>query len=156
MIPFADQTWQKQNFLISTDPTKLDVAVIHRYLSDESYWAAGVSLVEVERRIHFSLCFGLYVCGETAVSQIGFARLISDYTSFAYLCDVFILPAYQGNELGQWLMQCILSHPECQNMRRWTLYTATAHKLYTRFGFQVEPNPEKFMVLRPMQPAQIS
>ena len=151
MIPFANQTWQKQNFLIDTDPTKLDVAVIHRYLSDESYWAVGVSLVEVERRIRYSLNFGVYACEDTAVSQIGFARLISDCTSFAYLCDVFILPAYQGNGLGQWLIKCVLSHPKLQTIRRWTLYTSTAHEFYVRFGFQVEPKPETFMVLRPNQ-----
>lgn len=148
---FATQTWQQANFRISTDPAKFDAAVIHHYLSEESYWSPGVSLAEVERRIQFALCFGVYVNGETADTQIGFARVISDYTSFAYLCDVFILPEYQGNGLGQWLIACILAHPELQTINRWTLYTRTAHKLYGRFGFQVEPNPETFMVLRPHQ-----
>ena len=145
---FPSQSWQQADFLISTDPDKFKAAVVHRYLSEESYWSPGVSLAEVQRRIEYALCFGVYACGETAETQIGFARIISDFTSFAYLCDVFILAEYQGQGLGQWLISCILAHPELQSVRRWTLYTQTAHDLYARFGFQIEPNPETFMVLR--------
>jgi GNAT superfamily N-acetyltransferase len=153
---FPSQTWQQAGFLISTDPAKFEARVIHRYLSEESYWSAGVSLAEVQRRIQYALCFGVYACAETADTQIGFARVISDFTSFAYLCDLFILPEYQNSGLGQWLMSCILAHPELQTIRRWTLYTSTAHKLYARFGFQIEPYPDTFMILRRSQRPELT
>lgn len=99
-----------------------------------------------------SLCFGVYHAENGRENQVGFARVISDLTTFAYLADVFILPAYQGRGLGKWLIQCILAHPDLQQLRRWTLYTKDAHGLYAQFGFVVEPQPERHMVFRPNSP----
>ncbi|MGV3586538.1 MAG: GNAT family N-acetyltransferase [Adhaeribacter sp.] len=122
----------KGQFIISTDPAKLQVEVIHKYLSQESYWAENIPRAVVERAIANSLNFGLYVApGE----QIGFARIITDYATFAYLADVFVLPEYRGQGLSKWLMECIMTYPDLQNLRRFMLMTRDAHTLYTRFGF---------------------
>jgi len=122
----------KDNYLISTNPALLDIAAIHQYLSEESYWARGISFATVEKSIAHSLCFGVY----EGDKQIGFARLITDHTAFAYLCDVYILPSYQGKGLGKWLLQTIHSHPDLQGLRRWMLATRDAHGLYARFGWK--------------------
>ncbi|HRI20592.1 MAG TPA: GNAT family N-acetyltransferase, partial [Panacibacter sp.] len=111
--------------------TKLDIDVIHRYLSEESYWATGIPRDVVEKSIANSLCFGLYCNGK----QAGFARLITDRATFAYLGDVFVLAAHRGNGLSKWLMQTIHAHPELQNLRRWWLGTKDAHGLYEQFGW---------------------
>jgi len=118
-------------YFISTDNTKLDIDVIHRYLSEESYWATGIPRDVVEKSIANSLCFGLYCNGK----QAGFARLITDRATFAYLGDVFVLAAHRGNGLSKWLMQTIHAHPELQNLRRWWLGTKDAHGLYEQFGW---------------------
>lgn len=154
LLPFPVYTVKRDGFIITTDPARLDPTAVHRYLSLESYWAQGVSLESVARAMHHSLCFGLYQVTEpvteTAVwSQIGLARVMTDFTTFAYLADVYVLPAWQGQGLGQWLIGCLMAHPELQTIRRWTLYTRDAHTLYARFGFQVEPAPERHMVYRP-------
>ena len=120
---------RKENYFISTDVSKLNVDLIHRYLSEESYWAKGIPKDIVEKSIANSLCFGVY-CED---QQIGFARLVTDKATFAYLADVFILPGYRRQGLSKFLMQTIHAHPELQNLRRWWLGTKDAHGLYEQF-----------------------
>jgi GNAT superfamily N-acetyltransferase len=130
-------------YKLSTDKSRLDITVIHRFLSEESYWAKDIPLQTVERIVAHSLCFGLYD-GEIF---IGFARMITDITSYAYLADVFILPEYRGKGLSKWMMQCILEHPDLQGLRRIMLATRDAHGLYAQFGFTSLDTPERFMQL---------
>jgi N-acetylglutamate synthase-like GNAT family acetyltransferase len=127
-------------YLVSTDPSKLDLKVIHGYLS-RSYWAEEIPFETVKRSVEHSLCFGVY----TASKQIGFARVISDYTTFAYLADVFILEEERGKGLSKFLMECILKHKELQGLRNFSLMTQDAHSLYARYGFKNIPKPENFM-----------
>lgn len=118
-------------YTISTDKRLLDLAVIHRYLSEESYWAKRIPVDVVKRSVEHSLCFGIY----TGAQQVGFARLVTDKATFAYLADVFVLPAHRGRGLSKWLMNVIQSHPEVQGLRRWMLMTRDAQRLYTQFGW---------------------
>src|SRR5438045_4023028 len=127
-------TATKENYFISTDASKLDIDVIYHYLSEESYWANGISRTIVKKSIANSLCFGLY-CNNEQTFQIGFARLITDKATFAWLADVFILYEHRGKGLSKWLMQTIHSHPEVQGLRRWMLGTRDAHGLYEQFGW---------------------
>ena len=131
--------WKRGEYAISTDPDRLDLAAIHGYLQ-ESYWAAGIPREKVEKSIRNSLSFGLYE-GKTLV---GFARVITDYTTFAYVADVFVLPSHRGMGLGIWLMEVVRAHPELQNMRRWVLATRDAHDLYRKTGF-TDVDPGRFM-----------
>jgi GNAT superfamily N-acetyltransferase len=131
---------EREGYRISTDPSELDLGVIHGYLK-ESYWAAGVPEEVVRRSIENSLCFGVYRDGE----QVGFARVITDRATFAYLADVFVLEEHRGRELGKWLVEVILSHPDLQGLRRWMLATRDAHDLYRRYGFAGLGRPEIFM-----------
>ena len=117
---------------ITTDISKLDVNVVHRFLCYESYWAQGVSKNIVEKSILNSLCFGMFYKNE----QVGFARLITDKATFAYVADVFVLREHRGKGLGKWLMKTMQSHPELQNLRRWLLTTKDAHTLYEQLGWQ--------------------
>jgi N-acetylglutamate synthase-like GNAT family acetyltransferase len=135
--------WQRDGFIISTDPARIQLDTVHRFLSTESYWAGGVSREVVERSITNSLPFGVYV--EATGEQIGFARVITDKATFAYLSDVFIVPEYRGRGLSKWLVEVILSHPELQGLRRWLLLTADAHGLYAPFGFTPVPEPSRLM-----------
>jgi GNAT superfamily N-acetyltransferase len=121
----------KDNYLISTDKTKLNVDTIYNYIAFESYWAQGIPREVVERSILNSICFGLYKDHR----QIGFARVVSDKATFAYLADVFVLPEHRGKGLSKWLMETIHAHPELQNLRRWWLGTKDAHGLYEQFGW---------------------
>lgn len=132
---------QQNEFLISTDGQKLDIPLIHTFLSGDSYWSQGIPLEAVERSLKHSLCFGLY----HREQQIGFARVITDYATFAYVGDVFVVPAWRRKGLSKWLVQTILEHPELQGFRRWLLVTADAHGLYEQFGFTCITQPEKFM-----------
>jgi len=140
-----EQNYQatKDDYLISTDLSLLDVDVIYHYLSGESYWAQGIPRNVVEKSIANSLCFGVYHHRK----QIGFARLISDKATFAYLADVFITPDYRGKGLSKWLLQVIHAHPELQGLRRWMLGTRDAHSLYEQFGWTVldEDTRKRFM-----------
>ena len=132
-------------YSISTDLAKLDVAAIHEYLSQRSYWAQGRPLEVMQRAIENSLCFGVYD-GE---KQAGFARVVTDCATFAWLCDVFILEDYRGRGLGKWLVESVVSHPALANMRRIYLATFDAHELYRRYGrFETLPGPEYWMVRR--------
>ncbi len=128
--------------IISTDKEKLDPSVIHAFLTT-SYWATGISLKRVKKRIDNSLCFGVYVDEK----QVGFARLITDYDSFAYLADVFILADYRGNGLSKQLMDFIMNYPDVQGLRRWLLATQDAHGLYAQFGFKPLDIPDRWMNL---------
>jgi GNAT superfamily N-acetyltransferase len=123
----------KDEYLSSTDPSLLEVDVIYNYLSGESYWAKNIPRDVVEKSIANSLCFGLYHHNR----QIGFARLITDKATFAYLADVFIISEYRGKGLSKWLIQVIHGHPELQGLRRWVLGTRDAHGLYEQFGWTI-------------------
>ena len=131
---------KRDDFTISTDPARFDLDVIHGYLS-QSYWAEGISRELVARSIANSLCFGIYH-GE---KQVGFARMITDKTTFGYLADVFVLEEYRGRGLSKWLMEVIMAHPELQGFRRWLLATRSAHGLYKQFGFDLLAHPENMM-----------
>lgn len=128
------------NYSISTDKLLLQPDVIHRFLTT-SYWAEGISKDRVLTRINNSLCFGVYYNNQ----QIGFARLITDFDSFAYLADVFILPEHRGKGLSKQLMEFILSYPELPKLRRWLLATRDAHGLYKQYGFTSLAIPERWM-----------
>ena len=132
--------YRRDNFSISTDKSKLDLNAIHGFLKG-SYWAENIPLPVVQMSIENSLCFGVYEFDK----QIGFARVISDYATFAYLADVFILEKYRGKGLAKWLIECILEHPALQNLRRWILATKDAHGLYREFGFTNLEKPDMFM-----------
>jgi GNAT superfamily N-acetyltransferase len=127
---------------ISTDAGRLDVALIHRWLSQESYWAKGVPLAVVERAIANSINFGIYHAKD---GQIGFARVISDRATFAYLADVFVLEAHRGKGLSKQMMAAVLAHPDLQGLRRWLLATRDAHGLYEQFGFTLPKAANRFM-----------
>jgi GNAT superfamily N-acetyltransferase len=130
----------KDEFRVTTDRAALDIDVIHRFLT-RSYWARGVPRDLVERSLLHSLCFGLF----ERESQIGFARLVTDRTHFAHLCDVFVLESHQGRGLGRWLMECVLAAPELEDMRTISLSTADAHEFYRRLGFREIQRPENQM-----------
>ena len=129
-------------FLISTDPAQLDVTAIHRYLSEESYWARHIPRATVERAIANSLCFGAYAPDGTLV---GFCRVVTDRATFAWLCDVFVLPAYRGHGLGKQLVRTVLAHPDLQNLRRHLLATLDAHGLYEQHGYTPLRYPERWL-----------
>ena len=138
-------------FYISTDQEKLDIDLIHRYLSEEAYWCKGIPKDVVKESIRNSLNFGLYV----REKQVGYARVISDYATIAYLGDVFILPSYRGKGLAKKLMQEVMIHPKLQGLRRWVLLTSDAHGLYEQFGWKPIGNPEKWMERHDQQIYQI-
>ncbi len=131
---------RRADVLVSTDPSRLDLDVIHGFLA-RSYWAAGIPRETVARSLRHSLCFGAYA-GER---QVGFARIISDYATFAYVADVFVLESHRGREVGKHLMACVTSHPALQGLRMWALFTRDAHGLYRQFGFGPPPYPERLM-----------
>jgi N-acetylglutamate synthase-like GNAT family acetyltransferase len=120
---------------------RVDLDVIHRYLSEESYWAKGIPRALVERAIANSLCFGAFD-GE---AQVGFARVVTDYATFGYVADVFVLPAHRGRGIAKALMRVVREHPELQSLRRWHLITRDAHGLYAQFGFAPLEAPQRHM-----------
>jgi len=124
---------------VSTDPARLDVGAIHAYLKD-SYWARGIPRQVVERSLRNSLGFGVY----DGDALVGFARVVTDLATFAYIGDVFVLEAYRGRGLSKWLMECMVEHPDLKDLRRWHLVTRDAQGLYAKFGF-AEPAPGKHM-----------
>jgi GNAT superfamily N-acetyltransferase len=130
-------------YLISTDASLLDLKVIHDFLSS-SYWAAGVPKSVMERSIENSLCFGVYRGEE----QAGFARVVTDRATFAYLADVFVLEEHRGRGIGKWLVEVVISHPDLQGLRRWMLATRDAHDLYRRYAFTELARPAIFMERR--------
>jgi GNAT superfamily N-acetyltransferase len=130
--------------LISDDKARLDRSLIHAFLSERSYWAKAVPVEIVERSIEHSLCFGMYQAGR----QIGFARAVTDFTTFAWLADVFILEEARGSGYGKKLVAAIMGHPELQGLRRFMLGTWDAHTLYERYGFAPLKYPERFMEIQ--------
>ena len=124
-------SWTRGEYTITTDSARVDIDVVHRYLSEESYWAQDIPREVVARSIAHSLCFSVL----HDKNQIGFARVTSDRATVAYLGDVFILPSHRGKGLSKWLMECVSSHPALQGLRRWMLATSDAHGLYAQFGF---------------------
>jgi N-acetylglutamate synthase-like GNAT family acetyltransferase len=132
--------WSQGDYEISTDPARVDVGTVHEFLTN-SYWAKGIPLETVQRSIENSISFGVY----RGQQQVGFARAISDLATFAYLADVFIVPSFRGRRLSRWLMECIVSHPDLQGLRRWMLATKDAHGLYAKFGFTPIKNPDSWM-----------
>lgn len=134
--------YRKDEFLITTNKSKLNLDTIYGYLS-ESYWAKGIPKDVVVRSIQNSLCFGIF----SGAEQVGFARVITDCATYAYLADVFVLEAFRGRGLSKWLMECIVAHPQLQGLRRWTLATRDAHTLYEKFGFKPLAKPGNFMEL---------
>lgn len=140
---FYDCSIFKNNtkFIISTDKNNLQIDVIHKFLSEDSYWAKERSLEKTKIAIKNSLCFGVYCEGK----QIGFARTVSDFATFAYLGDVFILKEFRGKGLSKWLLEVIISHEDLQDLRRWILATKDAHGLYSQFEFSGLKFPDRWM-----------
>src|SRR6185312_15158681 len=136
-----DASFTEKGFGISTDESLIDFTAVYNYLHFESYWAKGIAEETLRNAIKNSLCFGIYHQN----TQAGFARVITDKATFAYICDVFILPDFRGLGLSKWLMQTIVSHPELQGLRRWSLATADAHGLYSQFGFAQVLRPDRWM-----------
>jgi GNAT superfamily N-acetyltransferase len=130
-------------FLVSTSRERLSLDVVHSFLTN-CYWAKGIPREMVARSIEHSLCFGIY---EGGGAQVGFARVVSDFATVAYLGDVFVLESHRGRGLSKWLMQCVTQHPALQNLRRWILLTRDAHGLYSQFGFTPVNAPERYMEL---------
>ena len=139
---FYVKEYRRAEFTLSTDRERLDLDVIHHFLT-ECYWAKGISREVVVRSIENSLCFGVYADGK----QVGFARVVSDFSTYAYLGDVFVLEAFRGQGIGKWMMECIMKHPQLQGLRRWTLLTRDAHGLYSQFGFTPLQKPDRYMEL---------
>ncbi len=132
--------FEKDKFIISDDPSRLDIEAICDFLS-RAYWADKRPRHLIERSIKHSLNFGVYDGGR----QVGFARVVTDHATFAYLCDVFIREDYRGHSLGKWMMECIMAYPDLQGLRRWSLATRDAHGLYQQFGFTELSNPSLWM-----------
>ena len=138
-----DDKNEANNYTISTDKTLLQIDVIHDYLSRHSYWAAGIPLQTVKRSVDNSLTFGVY----HQQKQVGYARVITDHATFAYLADVFILPEHRGKGISKSLMKNIMNYPELQGLRRWLLATRDAHSLYAQFGWTPLAKPDRLMEL---------
>lgn len=140
--------FEEAGFAISTEKYWLDIPMIHQYLSEESYWAQHIPMELVKKSIDHSLCFGVYQRGK----QVGFARVITDQSTFAYLADVFILSPFRGQGLAKWLMEHIHQYPDLQGLRRWMLMTKDAHNLYTRFGWEPVPESHTGRIMQKHQP----
>jgi GNAT superfamily N-acetyltransferase len=136
-------SWRNGEYEVSTDPSRVDVELTHRYLSEDAYWSPGVPLDVVKRAIDNSIVFGLY----RGADQVGFTRVVSDRATFAWICDVFVLPEHRGHGLGKFLMECVKAHPELQGLRRWMLATRDAHGLYAQYGF-TPVDADRFMEIR--------
>ncbi len=136
------------DILVTTDPARLDLDTIHAFLAGTSYWAAGIPRDVMERSIRHSICFGAFDGGR----QVGFARVISDRATFAYVADVFVVDSHRGRGIGKRIMACITSHPELQNLRLWTLFTRDAHGLYRQHGFREARYPDRLMERRAERP----
>ncbi len=149
---------RREGYLISTDRARLELDVIHDFLTN-CYWAKGIPREIVQRSVENSLCFGVYEDWEHQIPrltkevrrgapQVGFARVVSDFATVAYLGDVFALESHRGRGLSKWLMECVMRHPALQNLRRWILLTRDAHGLYSKYGFTALTTPERYMELR--------
>lgn len=139
-----NHSWSRDGYQVSTDPARLDLDVMHGFLRT-AYWSVGVPRHIIERAVAGSMNFGLY---REPGGQVGYARVVSDRATFAWICDVFVLEPFRGRGLGRWLISCVMAHPELQDLRRWMLATADAHGLYRPFGFEVPSEPERLMARR--------
>lgn len=137
----ADAEFAGKGYILSTDKQLLDFNVIYSFLNNESYWSKGIPVERLQKAIANSICFGVYHHHQ----QCGFARVITDTATFAYICDVFITPEYRGRGLSKWLIKSITNHQELQGLRRWSLATADAHGLYGQYGFTPVSKPELWM-----------
>jgi GNAT superfamily N-acetyltransferase len=137
------QEWHRDGYTISTDKMRLDLELIHTYLSRQSYWAQGRLFETVQTSIARSLCFGLY----EGSRQVGFARVVTDHATFGWLCDVFVVESHRGRGLGKWLVERVVTHPDISDLRHFVLATRDAHGLYHRYGeFDQLDMPEKWMI----------
>ena len=137
----------RDGFIVSTDRARLNLHATHRFLEADSYWARQIPFETFARSAANSLCFGIY---DAAGAQVGFARVVSDFATFAYIADVFVLDSQRGHGLGKFLMESIKQHPQLQGLRRWVLTTLDAHGLYEQYGFTSPKFPERYMeILRP-------
>ena len=145
MTAAAPYERRRDAFVVSSDPARVDLDLVHAFLT-RSYWAAGIPREVVARSIAGSLCFGLYEekAGEPP-AQRGFARVITDGATYGYLGDVFVVESHRGRGLGHWLMECVMAHPGLQGLRRWSLVTRDAHELYRPLGFTALAAPERYM-----------
>ena len=141
MTEVAVREWQRDEYTISTDPKRLDISVIHDFIANQSYWAQGRAVETVQRALDNSLNFGIYKTNQ----QVGFGRVVTDYATFAWIADVFVLTEHRGHGLSKWLVEVMLAHPQLQGFRRWVLATKDAHSLYARFGFIELHRPERWM-----------
>ena len=132
--------WRRGEYTITTDPARVDLAVVHGFLTT-CYWAKGIPLELVRRSIEHSLAFSVY----DGDRQVGFARVITDYATFAYLGDVFVLESHRGRGLSKWLMEVVVAHPQLQGFRRWVLLTRDAHALYRKVGFGDLASPGRYL-----------
>ena len=140
-IPKRSSNRRDGAFVISTDRARLDLNVIHGFLTN-CYWSKGIPREIVSRAIEHSLCFGVYDGGG---AQVGFTRVVSDFATYAYIADVFVLESHRGRGLGKALMERIVQHPALQGLRRWGLSTLDAHGLYAQFGFTPPKFPDRYM-----------
>lgn len=131
----------RDEFVISTDRERLDTDAIHRFLVEDSYWARERTFEQTLAAIENSICFGVYL----ERRQVGFARVVSDRATFAYVGDVYVIEEFRGRGLSKWLMETVIEHPDLQNLRRWILATRDAHALYEKFGFHELVHPERWM-----------
>ncbi|MED2972019.1 GNAT family N-acetyltransferase [Fictibacillus sp. B-59209] len=138
------EEWTKESYVISMDKKSLNIDLIHEYLTKESYWAQGITRERVQKAVDHSLCFGVYEKNGDDQTQVGFARIVTDYVATAYVCDVFILDPHRGKGLSKWLIETITSHKELQEVRGMLLVTKDAHGLYSQYGFQ-PVEAEKYM-----------
>lgn len=145
------RTWRRDGYAVTTDPARLDLDVVHGYLT-RAYWSTGIPRDTVARALAGSVNFGVYEVPAAAPgassapwAQVGFARVVTDCATFGYLADVFVLESYRGRGLSTWLMECVTAHPELQGFRRWVLLTRDAHGLYRRFGFTAVAKPDRYM-----------
>ena len=141
MTEAGEREWQRGEYTISTDSERLDLAIIRDFISNQSYWGRGRRIETVQRALDHSLNFGVFKNDQ----QVGFARVVTDFATFAWVADLFILEEHRGQGLAEWLMKSILSHPELQGFRRWVLATKDAHELYRKFGFQELRRPERWL-----------
>ena len=149
LVP-AIAEWQRDDYLLSSDPQKLDIDWVHRQIAEKSYWAQGQTREMTERSLAASLAFGIYHLQQ----QVGFGRLITDYSRFAYLSDVMIDDAHRGKGLGGWFAATILTHPELHTIKRWMLATDDAHEVYRRAGWQPVEKPQRLMEFVPTPPEE--
>jgi GNAT superfamily N-acetyltransferase len=136
-----EDAFAKKGYSISTDNTLIDFQTVYNYLENDSYWSKGVTSARLKKAIENSMCFGVYY----QLKQAGFARVVTDEATFAYICDVFIMTDHRRLGLSKWLIQTILQHPDLQGLRRWSLETLDAHGLYAQFGFTTIVRPERWM-----------